>query len=87
MKPSASFNIVINKAHQAFKQSPDADWDYPNYGSNLTATEIASLSCEHVDAIQHTISMAQSRASQGKRVPLTWFEKTVTEQYETITPP
>lgn len=87
MKPDAQYLAIIEKAHEAFKANPDADWDFPSYGGNITKAEIKRLSPEQVDAIQDGISQAQKRLHAGEKVGIAWFRKTVSEQYDSITPP
>lgn len=83
MLPSKKYQKIISKAYESFKKEPTIDWDYPEYGGNLSSSEIDYLSPEHVDAIQNAIATV---ASKNKMVSETQFQKLVSEKYQVITP-
>ena len=91
MQPSAKYLAIIEKAFAVLKPetlSEDWSWDYPDYGGNLTPSQIQSLTPEQVDAIQWGASRYLAlRQAAGKPITKEGFIKSVSEQYALITPP
>jgi hypothetical protein len=86
MKVDSWYSSVIAKAYEAWSNDPQIQWEFPEYGGNLSKADIKRLSSEHVDAIEFGIEQAKQERDAGKRVTSARFKSLVAEQYATITP-